>query len=201
MHLFSPEEDVATHPHLLDALLRSSTISTGFGGTSREIYDTLSASRGAGAGAGAGAGVGAGVGGGSTSALPPPVLPPALLHFALQLAARVDDMAVAPPSAPPQGGAGGSAPSDASASAAPEPIALLRKSGAGARHGFVFTPTSRLSLLPAVHSCAFQVHEERGFFGGGSAKLVLRALGEQDLREWAFAIGLCLDTIVPVLAS
>ena len=187
LHLFAPEEDVATHPDLLAAMFRS-TISTGFGGTSREVYNVLSARRGAEEGGAAAAE--------AASALPPPALPHVLQHYALQLAARVDDMAVAPPR--PAGGSAAAAAPDAAA-ARPEPIALLRKCAAAARHGFVFTPTSRLGLLPALHSAAFQVFEERGFFGGGSAKVVLRGLGDQDAREWAHAIGLLLDTLVPVL--
>ncbi len=197
LHLFAPEEDVATHPDLLAAMFRS-TISTGFGGTSREVYNVLSARRGGEEGGAAAPAAAAAAE--AASALPPPALPHVLQHYALQLAARVDDMAVAPPR--PAGGSGSgsaaAAPPDAAA-ARPEPIALLRKCAAAARHGFVFTPTSRLGLLPALHSAAFQVFEERGFFGGGSAKVVLRGLGDQDAREWTHAIGLLLDTLVPVL--
>jgi hypothetical protein len=82
LHLFSPDEDLATHPDVAIALFRSSAV--GFGGTSRELYDLASRP--------------AGGGGGNT--LPPPALPASLVQYAAAHAARIDDMATAATSTP-----------------------------------------------------------------------------------------------------
>ena len=75
LHLFSADEDLATHPDVVTALFRSSGL--GFGGTSRELYDVASRP----------------AGGGGGNALPPPALPASLVQYAAAHAARVEDMA------------------------------------------------------------------------------------------------------------
>ena len=113
------------------------------------------------------------------------------MQYAQQISARVDDMAVSGPLAP------ASAPPHA-ADARQEPIALLRKCGASASHAFVFSPTTKLALS-TTEPVAFELAEDRGFFGGGSTKVSLKALSERDREEWAIAIGLLQDTHIPVL--
>ena len=81
------------------------------------------------------------------------------------------------------------------------PFTLTRKASVSPKHSFVLSPATKIRFLPALHPSAFELVEERGFFGGGSTRLVLRAVGEVDAQEWFQAINTCLYTVVHVLHS
>ncbi len=116
--------------------------------------------------------------------LPPPALSPALSAYAAAFAARVDDLA------PP--GALGCAPAEAPAAA----LIHARKAGAPPKLTYALTAATKLAFAPAVHAHAFELSDARGFFAGGTTKLLLRAVHDGDATEWALAINTLLETTV-----
>ena len=167
LHLFSFDEDLATHPDVVTALFRSSSM--GYGGTSRELYEL--ATRGVGSPAA------------PATSLPPPALPSSLVQYAAAHAARVDDMATAATAAP-----------QAELS---EPLALLRRAGAAPGRSHALSPTTKTFLLSQLHPLAFEVSEAAsGFFQQGGWKAILRAGGEGDLKDWLAAIAQLQETFV-----
>jgi hypothetical protein len=198
--MFSPEDDMATHPAVVRAFFRDGT-AAGFGGANREVYSVLA--RGSGGSSSGGEG-----GGGVASSTPTPAFPAPFIAYASDMGARVDDMATGASGGVEEGagGGGGGSPSSSSKQAAAataaaglDPVSLARKAGSVAKHTFVLTPSTKIKFPPLLHPAAFELLEERGFFGGGNTRATLRATTEADMLDWVMAINTCLDTVVPVL--
>jgi len=113
--------------------------------------------------------------------------PPTLAEYVAGCAGRIDDMVAAGES-----GVKG---------VVLDPFAASRKASTSPKHSFPLSPSSKVTFLPAQHACAFEVKEERGFFGGGSTRVVLRAAHERDMQDWATAITMVMDTVVPLMAG
>lgn len=207
--MFSPDDDMATHPAVVRAFF-SDGVAAGFGGANREVYSVLARGSGSSSSSSSGGGGGEGV----ASSTPTPAFPAPFVTYASDMGARVDDMATGASGGVEEGGGGGgggsgggspSSSKQAAAAAAAaggaglDPVSLARKSGTPAKHSFVLTPSTKIKFPPNLHPAAFELLEERGFFGGGNTRAVLRAVSETDMLDWVMAINTCLDTVVPVL--
>jgi hypothetical protein len=197
LHVFNTDDDLATHPELLAAILNFNQHAAGHGSLSTATA-MLHLERGAAAAAaGTGAAPAAGSSDGDDSEditeaaaaaaakaaaeaaratakpanvpLPPPALPADLMASAAAYAANVADL---------------SAPSV-------DPLGLARKAGTPPQTSFALTPTTKLAFAPSVHAHAFELSDSKGWFGG--AKLQLRGMTQDDAVDWVVACNAVVD--------
>jgi hypothetical protein len=211
LHLFGLEEDLATHPDVINAIFKPASGGVGgFGGSgsdlqaiSAAVVDAAVAEK-ANAAAKASAAARAGADGDSEDIadaaaaagvespkaprhastpfrLPGPALPPELIAFASAYAARVDDL-TQPQSA-------GSSP--------PDPLAGPRKAGTPPSHTFELSPSTKLAFAPNVHVHAFELSDSKGSWFSAN-KLLLRAVGQEDMLDWTLAINNMVDACANV---
>lgn len=199
LHVFNTDDDLATHPELLASILNFNPHAVGHGSLNQgnamlhlEAKPTTTGAGGSGAGsssdgaedsediteAAAAAAAKASAEAARAAAkpanvpLPPPALPSELMSSAAAFAANVTDMATP----------------------AVDPLALARKATAPPQASFVLSPTTKLAFAPSVHAHAFELSDSKGWFGG--AKLLLRAMTQDDAVDWVVACNAVVDLTV-----
>ena len=179
LHLFSLEEDLATHPDVLAAIFPLADAATNASGHSQSVASAAGAAAGAAEGA-APPGVNANV--------PRPALPPDLMQLAVAYAARLD---------PPEP-AGAERPSAATAPGGLEDplLSKMRRAGAAPTQSFELTGTTKLAFAPAVHAHAFLLADKSsGGWFSTARELIVRAMNAHDALDWQLALSASVDTL------
>ena len=175
LHLFSLEEDLATHLDVLAAIFPLVDAATNASGHSQSVAAAAPAAEGA---APSSANVN----------VPRPALPPDLMQLAVAYAARLD---------PPEP-AGAERPSAATAPGGLEDplLSKMRRAGAAPTQSFELTGTTKLAFAPAVHAHAFLLADKSsGGWFSTARELIVRAMNAHDALDWQLALSAQVDTL------